>query len=54
VLAIAIPVGLGAEQLREPIALRGEVRGARRFDNALANWPQRGNVCKFIGKAQEM
>jgi hypothetical protein len=53
VLAEAIPASLGAEKLREAVALRGEVGSARRFDVSFANWPQGGNVGKFVGDVQE-
>src|SRR5216683_5110531 len=52
VLPVAIPPGLSAEKLRETIALRREVRCARRFNIALARRPQRSNVREFVGEVQ--
>ena len=44
---------MGAEKLGETITLRGEIRGARRFNIALASRPQSSNVREFIDKIQK-
>jgi hypothetical protein len=38
-LAVAIPIGLRAKKLRNTIALRGMIRGARGFHFAPASGP---------------
>jgi hypothetical protein len=52
-LAVTIPDRLAAEELGKTIALRGKAHIARRFNVALASWPQSGNMREFVGEVQE-
>jgi hypothetical protein len=51
-LAVAIPVGLRAEQSPETVALHGEIGGAHTFAFAFASRPQGSHVRKFVSKVQ--
>ena len=52
-LAIAIPIGLSAKNLRKVIAFGGKFRGTHRLNVAFASGPQRSNMREFVGKIQK-